>query len=242
MNAAPRYAIYLAPDISTPLWQFGSSILGYDAATGQDVPHLQVDGLSAAFLHKITQTPRQYGFHATLKAPMRLRDGASEAMFRSVLADFVQRQTAFDLGLLTLACLGDASRRTAFVGLVPAQPSASLMALERAVVTALDTFRAPLSAAETERRKPETLTARQRAYLMDYGYPYVLEEYRPHFTLTDALEQAHPVADALARSLAKKVGAARMMVDALRLFRQNAAEARFTLIERFSLMPDNNGF
>lgn len=233
MSASPRYAIYLAPDAASPLWRFGSSVLGYDAATGEDVPQPQVEDLPAETLHKITQEPRKYGFHATLKAPIRLRGGVDEAAFRSALADFAEKQTAFDLGLLTLACLGDAAKGKQFVSLVPAQASTALMALERATVTTLDDFRAPLSEAEIARRKPEMLNARQRAYLADYGYPYVLEEYRPHFTLTGAIEQAYPVADGLARLLAQQVGAARMVVDTLCLFRQNAEEERFMLIERF---------
>jgi 2'-5' RNA ligase len=230
MSTSP---IYLAPDAASPLWRFGSSILGYDAATYEEVPHPQMEGFSGEALHKITQEPRKYGFHATLKAPMRLREGVSEATFRTTLADFAQKQTAFDLGLLTLACLGDANGGKQFVSLVPAQASTTLTALERATVITLDAFRAPLSGAEIARRKPESLTPRQRAYLAEYGYPYVLEEYRPHFTLTGAVDEAHPVADSIALALAQQVCAARMMVDALCLFRQDAAEARFRLIERF---------
>jgi 2'-5' RNA ligase len=237
MSACPRYALYLAPDAASPLWRFGSSVLGYDAVTGQDVPHPQMEDFPCEKLHSITQEPRKYGFHATLKAPMRLQDGVDEAAFRSALADFAQKQTAFDLGLLTLACLGDVAKGKQFVSLVPAQASTALAALERATVTTLDAFRAPLSEAEIARRKPETLTPRQQAYLAQYGYPYVLEDYRPHFTLTGAVDEAHPVADSIALALAQKVGAARMVVDALCLFRQDGADARFTLIERFMFTP-----
>ncbi len=29
-----RYAIYYAPTADTPIWTFGSAVLGYDAASG----------------------------------------------------------------------------------------------------------------------------------------------------------------------------------------------------------------
>ena len=34
-----RYAVYFMPPEHSPLWRFGSSILGFDAATSMDVDY-----------------------------------------------------------------------------------------------------------------------------------------------------------------------------------------------------------
>ena len=84
---AMRYAIYYAPDPASALWLFGSSVLGYDARTGRNVPLLAPAGISLADWEMATTDPRRYGFHATLKAPFRLALGMSEA----ALLDAVER-------------------------------------------------------------------------------------------------------------------------------------------------------
>jgi hypothetical protein len=56
------------------------------------------------------------------------------------------------------------------------------------VVRILDPFRAPLTAAEVARRRPERLTARQRDLLAAYGYPFVMEEFQFHLTLSGRLK------------------------------------------------------
>lgn len=55
------------------------------------------------------------------------------------------------------------------------------------VVRAFERFRAPLNEAEIARRNPEALSPRQRALLDEFGYPYVLDEFRFHMTLSARL-------------------------------------------------------
>ena len=62
-----RVAVYYAPEPSDPLWTAACAWLGWDAERGAPVP--QPDLLEIADL---TASPRLYGFHATLKPPMRL--------------------------------------------------------------------------------------------------------------------------------------------------------------------------
>lgn len=54
-------------------------------------------------------------------------------------------------------------------------------------VCALDAFRAPPSHAELAKRRRRPLTPRQDQNLMAWGYPYVLEDFRFHMTLTGRL-------------------------------------------------------
>ncbi len=46
MSQSERFAIYLAPPPDTPLWRFGSEVLGYDAATGEDKTMPSIANLS----------------------------------------------------------------------------------------------------------------------------------------------------------------------------------------------------
>ena len=73
MVAGPRFAIYFVPPAGTALYRFGAAVLGYDCYTGEDVERLRDSGLTQAEWAALTAEPRRYGFHATLKAPFRLR-------------------------------------------------------------------------------------------------------------------------------------------------------------------------
>ena len=72
MDEGPRYAIYFVPAAGSDLYRFDSSILGYDCYTGEAVTHPDDVTGDAASWCGITEEPRRYGFHATLKAPFHL--------------------------------------------------------------------------------------------------------------------------------------------------------------------------
>lgn len=67
--AHTRFAIYDAPT-DDALASFGAIWLGWDVRTGSATRQADVPGLD-----DITMTPRKYGFHGTLKPPIRLADG-----------------------------------------------------------------------------------------------------------------------------------------------------------------------
>ena len=52
----------------------------------------------------------------------------------------------------------------------------------------LDNLRAPLSDAELKRRRASGLTPAQDALLTKWGYPFVMDEFRFHLTLSDKLQ------------------------------------------------------
>ncbi len=234
MNSSARYAIYIAPPPDTPLWAFGSRVLGYDAASGNDVPGFSLPGIASATWREMTARARQYGFHATLKAPFRLTDAQGvEAMVASA-ASLAAETTAFRIGALAATAISSPGQG-GFVALTPRQSSAEMAALERRAVELLDHFRAPLIPEERAKRRPEQLSERQRHYLDRYGYPFVFEEYRFHMTLVDMIERADHVADLLADALAHENGTADLLVDALVLFRQEMPGQRFRIMQRFPL-------
>ena len=67
-----RYAIYYAPPADAEWTQFATSWLGWDMETGAPVAHPALDGID---VESVTEVPRKYGLHATMKPPFRLRDG-----------------------------------------------------------------------------------------------------------------------------------------------------------------------
>jgi len=231
-----RYAIYFAPAPETPLWRFGSAVLGYDAQTGREVRQLVPAGWDADAFRALTEEPRRYGFHATLKAPFRLADGAEEGELASALNAFALRQPGFSLPRLEVAAIGSGTAEGGFVALTEPQPTPELLTLERAVVTAFEPFRAPLTQEEIARRRPDRLSDRQRAQLTAFGYPYVFEDFRFHLTLTGRVPapELDRMAAALADSFAQSVPSGPTPVGHLAFLRQPPG-GRFRILTRARL-------
>lgn len=173
-----RYAIYFAPDRHSPWWAFGAHWLGRDEHDNCALDHPSLDGMSPMDLSSITAEPRRYGFHATLKAPFRLSSGNDEAALVARLGKLAQTLSPVPLGNLRAATLGD------FVALVPDTEPDGLQALAASCVSGLDDLRAPLTQSDLARRQPASLDPRETELLTRYGYPYVMERFRLHLTLT----------------------------------------------------------
>jgi Protein of unknown function (DUF1045). len=96
-----------------------------------------------------------------------------------------------------------------FIAVIPAEPVDALQQLAGDCVREFDSFRAALTADDRARRKPEKLTERQRDYLDRWGYPYVMEEFRFHMTLTGRLnaERRGPILEMLRARLRRFVSA-----------------------------------
>ena len=213
-----RLAVYdLGP---APLADFGAAWLGWDAAKGLALP---------ATGGPATEGPRRYGFHATIKAPFRLADGATLQAVGDALDNLAE--SAPPLLLPGLAVVG----ADGFISLRPPSQPAALTALAARVVQALDPFRAPLTEAEIARRDPDRLTEAQRANLTCWGYPFVVDDFRYHMTLTGPV--AGPEAEALAADLAARLDGLLPdphPLDALALMGEDA-DGRFHLIRRATL-------
>jgi putative phosphonate metabolism protein len=224
---APRYALYYAPAVDSPLWRFGSATLGYDALTGADIPFAVPPGCDAATWPELTQEPRRYGFHATLKAPFELAAGRGEGQLRAFTHNYASSLDHVPLTGLSVTALGP------FVALTPSQPSEALQRFAFALVQAFEPFRAPLSEADMARRLKSPLTPAHRAYLEAYGYPYVGDAFRFHMTLTGSLpqDQVAPARQALSEAYAASVPAGPVAIDRIALFRQDTRDSRFHLLD-----------
>jgi len=230
MTGFPRYAIYFAAGRDSRLSRFGAELLGYDAYTGDELSFPK-DALHVApDWRDVSSDPRKYGFHGTLKAPMALAADKTEAELMAACAAFAGKERPVPV----IRPIVDAI--SGFIAVIPAEPVDALHQLAADCVRDFDAFRAPLSAEDRARRKPEKLSERQRDYLDRWGYPYVMEEFRFHMTLTGRLdaERRGPILEMLrARFAALKLDA--LEIDRITLFKQDDAKARFRIIGEWAL-------
>jgi len=221
-----RYAVYFTPEPGA-LADFGAAWLGWDSAAGVARPHPDVPGLPAP-VEDLTARPRKYGFHGTIKPPFRLAPGTDADDLRAALATFCATAAPVMLDGLRLARIGS------FVALVPEGPADALARCAAGAVEALDRFRAPLTAAEIDRRDPARLTDRQRQMLARWGYPYTHADFRFHMTLTGPVgAQADAVCAALAPVVTPLIPRP-FAVDALTLLGADGQD-RFHQIARYPL-------
>ncbi len=227
---AARYAIYHCPETDSGLYRVASDWLGYDAASRMERGAELPGEISEEEWRAATETPRTYGFHATLKPPFRLADGRSEQELLGALSDFARTVPPADVGPLSVSEIGG------FIALLPACDGAAVGELAAACVESFDGFRAAPEPAELDIRRTEGLSPRQAAYLERWGYPYVLEEFRFHMTLTGRLDiKDRPRFEAALDTRLSALASTPQTVGSLCLFVQPSREARFQLRERFVL-------
>jgi len=210
----PRYAIYFAPAHHSSWWEFGTHWLGRDECLDLQIAQPALAQITTEELYEATAQPRRYGFHATLKAPFALSGGHTQDDLMTRMQALAGTLRPVALGPMQAAMLGD------FVALMPVTVRDELMELASACVTGLDDLRAPLSAADLLRRKAEQLDTREQALLAQYGYPYVLERYRLHLTLSGpvAPTMAERILQAAAGPVSELNKKAPLVLDRLCLF------------------------
>jgi putative phosphonate metabolism protein len=231
MAAFPRYAIYFTAPQGSDLDRFGAVHLGYDAWSGEELPFPDDVLQTVPDWRALTQDPRKYGFHATLKAPMALADSKTEAELLDACAVFAAAPRAIPMIDPVVRSI------SGFIAVVPAQAPRELEQLAADCVSAFDGFRAPLTPDDRARRNPAKLTPRQCDYLDRWGYPYVMEEFRFHMTLTGRLDATprEPILAMLQDRFAE-LGIERLAIDRIALFKQDTTAARFRIIGQWPLL------
>lgn len=230
MTGSSRYAIYFAAGRDCALSHFGAELLGYDAYAGGEVSFPEQALHVAPDWREVTTDPRKYGFHATLKAPMALAPGKTEAELMAACAAFAGKSRPIP----AIRPIVDAI--SGFIAVIPAEPVEALQRLAADCVRAFDPFRAALTTEDRARRRPEKLSERQRFYLDRWGYPYVMEEFRFHMTLTGRLDtdRRGPILQML-RTRFAALGIETLAIDRIALFKQDDASARFRIIGEWEL-------
>ena len=234
MAGTPRYAIYYAATPLGELDRFGAHLLGYDAFSGQELAFPDNIERIVPDWRALTQDPRKYGFHATLKAPLVLPPGKTEAELVAALESFARSPRPIPVIKPVVRAIGD------FIAIVPAERSLELEQLADECVRAFDAFRAPLTPEDRARRNPDRLTPPQRDHLDRWGYPYVMEDFRFHMTLTGRLvaERREEVLAVLRQRFAA-LDIASLAIDRIALFRQDDASSRFQVLWHHALVANS---
>ena len=217
-----RFAIYYAPPPGTVFHALGSHWLGRDAFSGEALEQPAAAGLSVA-----TSDPRRYGFHATMKPPFALRNTVRPENLMCAIAALASQQRCFRVSL-KVALLDR------FLALVPRGPCVPLHRIAERAVCELDGFRCPPPEEDLVRRRSAGLSARQEKNLQDWGYPYVLDDFRFHMTLTERLPATEVERfEAAALEHFAPVLAAPVLIDGLALFEEPAPGAPFMATRHF---------
>lgn len=226
MRSDHRYAIYFLPH--GPLADFGAEWLGWDVQGGGARGSATLDRL-VPDRNALTETPRKYGFHATIKAPFHLADGVTPEALEDAVAKIAQTLRPVHLPNIEVAALGH------FLALRPVLSSPALQDLAATVVRDLDPLRAPLSAADIARRRRAALTPAQDRLMLEWGYPYVFDEFRFHMTLSGAMppDRITPVQSALTDALDPMLRQG-LCIDDLAVVRERP-DGRFECVSRIPL-------
>ena len=223
MKQMKRFAIYYAPRDGA-FADAAARWLGWDARTGQAVAQPDV-----AAIADLTVSPRRYGFHGTVKPPFRLTEGTSSDALCEAVEALARGLPAVWLDGLAMA------RVDGFLALTPQGDTTALRDMAANVVQGLEAFRAPLTPAEIAHRRPDRLTPRQQELLAVYGYPYVMEQFKFHLTLSDRLDDLRaPALEAAAKAHFAGLLPRPFVIEDLCLFGEDH-DNRFHLLQRYAL-------
>lgn len=228
MDGLPRFGIFAAPVPESPWWTFGCRWLGRDPITDKLLAPEALGGLSIESWNAVTMAPRHYGFHGTLVPPFALAEGHTLTQLRQAVASTVLGRSEIVVPRLQLTSLGR------FLALRPDPDEPRIAALAADCLLTLDRFRAAESPEQRARRERPSLSALERRMLREWGYPYVLDAYRFHLTLTASLADAdrEQVAAAL-RPLLEPLESVPLRLDALWLVGQPNRATPFRFLDRF---------
>jgi len=181
---AYRYAVYFVPNVEQHWWAHASQWLGRCAVSQQFNAQPLIIEVSAKRFAELTEHPRRYGFHATMRAPFVLASEYQLADLVDGVFALCQHMRPFLLPRLRVTLMDE------FLALVPERDVAQLAWLEEQCVTALNRYAQPLAPEELSRRRSAGLSSHEDALLVQWGYPYVLDRFRFHFSLTGSLAKA----------------------------------------------------
>ena len=216
-----RYAIYYIPDL--PLFQIGSDWLGWNSITGQETT------LSANH-RRITDRPRKYGFHATVKPPFSLASNSTQGDLQDAFQTFCATVSPATGGTLKISRLGR------FLAMTQDVQSNEVTELAASTVSHFDKFRAPLSDQDIAKRRQRRLTPEQDALMLRWGYPYVMQEFKFHMTLTGPLQNDE--IDAIehdANTRFREFLGQPLKIASVALLGEDSDSGRFHVVDKLSL-------
>ena len=227
-----RFAVYFTPSMGSDWWHAGNQWLARCLKTNTSLNPIDIPNLNSSDFFTHTADPRRYGWHATLKAPFRLQPQFSMIELINAMHLIANDFEAFDLPPLLL------TDKEGFISLRPSGNLTMINSIAEACVTRLHQFAEPLSEAELARRRMTPLSQEQDRLLMTWGYPWVLDEFRFHFSLTGPTDkmEAH-VRDKFLMAANDHFGSLPACTfDCLSLFIEPTKGSHFQLVEQVRLM------
>jgi len=240
MSIPFRHAAYFAPSLNSEAWDLGSRWLGRCACNSNLLEQPRFEKISSELFENLTRTPRLYGWHATLKAPFELNSNTRLEELRTAFKRLADRTVSEFHLPLKLVELGN------FLALVPSQPSSDLQKFADQCVRELHPFALPLSESELQRRSRAGLTTRQKELLNEWAYPFVMEQFQFHLTLSGSLHHLeHQVREDLktaAQSWFAPLLEKGLLIDSVTWFAQDQKNGDFRWVERFEFgkQKENN--
>ncbi len=157
---------FITPRPATSLLdRFGAHLLGYDARTGEELAVPDFAKAIAPDWRDITQDPRKYGFHATLKAPMQLAFGSTEVEVLAACAAFAEKPRRIPVITPVVNAI------SGFIAVVPSERSSDLEQLAADCVSEFDRFRAPLTPRGSGAEEPNSAHATAARVSRQMGIP-----------------------------------------------------------------------
>lgn len=211
-----RYAVYFCPAAGSALDVFGREWLSAE----------NVSGMAPERLRALTANVHRYGWHATLCAPFALAEPAGYDDLRRIVADIAQQTSVIELPL-------HLARLKSFLALRPSGDEERVKVLSEHCVRRLNALRAPGTEAAWQRRAPH-LDDMELALFRQFGYPYVLDRYRFHLTVSAPASEAEEQA-LRAWWVPKLNNPLFARIDALTLCCEKESGQAFEQIERIAL-------
>lgn len=223
-----RYAMYFSPGADSELEKFGQSVLCRSGIRKRQANASSAFPDQARWL-KITEQPAHYGFHATLKAPFELKQSHTVDNLTTAVTAFAMSKSPIELTTLYPRYLGG------FMALTLEYELDSLSSFAFNCVKSFESFRKTLSNEDIQRRKLQGLSSRQESLLMEYGYPYVADEFRFHMTLSSKLKEHDHDYKTWAISEYNRLISKTPVLDKIAIFSQADRQTPFALIAEFPL-------
>lgn len=218
-----RLAIYFTPRPDSEITRCATKWLGRDVFSANYLGQQPPAKMSVARFKELTSSPFHYGFHGTIKPPFRLTPNSSIEQVAARLRDFAKKEEPFILPDLHPCIMGR------FLCLQPSKPCPQLYQLAEKTVRQFDDLRLMPGADELLKRRRSGLSLRQESILQRWGYPYLMEEFRFHLTLSDKIDDDNEreILCAHAKTVFTPRTCEKVMFDGLALFiEQNRAPLR----------------
>ncbi len=174
-----RLAIYFSPLQGSELAKAAAQWLGRNNESLTYQEQKTDFTLNSVKITQITSSPFHYGFHGTLKPPFRPVPGTDLEKVKDRLCFFASQFKKFTLPPLHLRQIHT------FFCLTPTVRCEQLHNLADETVRAFDDLRRPPSQDELQKRREANLSPAQEEMLVTWGYPYVMDQFRFHLTLTN---------------------------------------------------------